>query len=125
MKSPSRLCTFRVWRGFGCGDIPSYDDLEESILISEGYSLVLRIKANLANLVEDRAIRMTLYAEGSSTTIKLAEGIRSLPGVRRKLAERDRELTKMTQGSSPEEDRETRWKIIGGSRKVFWELGRS
>ncbi|RZS17735.1 hypothetical protein BHM03_00049922, partial [Ensete ventricosum] len=56
---------------------------------------------------------------------ELTEGIGSLPGVCRKLIEGDRELAKMTQGNSLEEDRETRGKIIGGNRKAYRELERS
>ncbi|RZR87177.1 hypothetical protein BHM03_00014532 [Ensete ventricosum] len=65
-------------------------------------------------------------AVGNSSGVRreLADGIRSLPRVCQKLAEGDRELAKMTQGSSLEEDRETHQKIIEGSRKACRELGR-
>ncbi|RRT67321.1 hypothetical protein B296_00010717 [Ensete ventricosum] len=56
---------------------------------------------------------------------ELTENIRSLSRVRQKLVEGDRELAKMTQGSSLEEDQETRQKIIEGSRKAYREFGRS
>ncbi|RWV78259.1 hypothetical protein GW17_00060797 [Ensete ventricosum] len=55
---------------------------------------------------------------------KLAESIRSLSGVCWEHVEGDRELARMASGSSQEEDRETRWKIIGGNRKAYRELER-
>ncbi|RZS13632.1 hypothetical protein BHM03_00045240 [Ensete ventricosum] len=67
-------------------------------------------KASVPSGVVEVVVDVDRWLRGADVVL----GMTSLPGVHRKFAEGDRELAKMTHGSSPEEDRETRQKIIRG-----------